>query len=139
MHRELQVGVKILLKNKSGRYLLIRRNPKKYPEIGPKWDIVGGRIKPGTGLVPNLKREVKEETGLILKCKPTLVAAQDILRIPERHVVRLTYQGTIVGTPKIDSESLEYKWFTKEEIFKLSQKEIDIYFKELIRLKLIDW
>jgi len=38
---ELQVGVKVLLKNKEGKFLLIRRSPKKYPEVGPKWDIVG--------------------------------------------------------------------------------------------------
>ncbi len=40
----LQVGVKALLKNKDGKYLLVRRNPKKYPDMKPSWDIVGGRI-----------------------------------------------------------------------------------------------
>jgi len=41
---ELQVGVKILLKNSEGKYLLIRRSAEKYPEVGARWDIVGGRI-----------------------------------------------------------------------------------------------
>ncbi len=53
---ELQVGVKILLKNSEGEYLLLRRNPKKYPEVGAKWDIVGGRIVAGTSLLENLRR-----------------------------------------------------------------------------------
>ena len=61
---ELQVGVKALLKNKEGKYLLVRRSSEKYPEVGARWDIVGGRINPGTPLFDNLKREVKEETGL---------------------------------------------------------------------------
>ncbi|HEA84446.1 MAG TPA: NUDIX hydrolase, partial [Candidatus Wildermuthbacteria bacterium] len=61
---ELQVGVKILLQNKDGKYLLVRRSPEKYPEIEAKnsWGIVGGRIIPGSPLFENLKREVKEET-----------------------------------------------------------------------------
>jgi ADP-ribose pyrophosphatase YjhB (NUDIX family) len=87
----LQVGVKVLLKNKAGKYLLVRRNPKKYPEVGPKWDIVGGRINPGSPLFDNLKREVREETRLDLTTRPRLAAAQDILRVPGRHVVRLTF------------------------------------------------
>ncbi len=37
---ELQVGVKALLRNPEGKYLLARVSQEKYPEIGPKWDIV---------------------------------------------------------------------------------------------------
>jgi 8-oxo-dGTP pyrophosphatase MutT (NUDIX family) len=60
---ELQVGVKILLENKEGKYLLLRKSPEKYPEMGSKWEIVGGRIEPGQSLRENLKREVQEEIG----------------------------------------------------------------------------
>lgn len=134
---ELQVGVKVLLTNSQGKHLLLRRNPKKYPEVGAKWDIVGGRIDPGTDLITNLKREVKEETKLILKDKPKLIAAQDILRIPGRHVVRLTYTSKIQGKPVLDGDHDEYKWFSIEEIKALSSKELDIYFKELVDNKTI--
>lgn len=128
----LQVGVKILLKNEAGKYLLIRRNPKKYPEVGPKWDIVGGRIEPGTPLMANLEREVYEETKLKVVSVPVLIAAQDILRVPGKHVVRLTYTGFTSGEPKIDEESLEYRWFTADQIRAMSIEELDIYFKELL-------
>src|SRR5882762_9709741 len=102
---ELQVGVKALLKNKEGKYLLVRRNPKKYPEVGPKWDIVGGRINIGSPLIDNLKREIKEEVGLEYTGKPQLLAAQDILKSVEKHVVCLSYLGEIEGHPAIDEES----------------------------------
>jgi 8-oxo-dGTP diphosphatase len=125
----LQVGVKVLLKNSEGKFLLVRRNPKKYPDVGAQWDIVGGRIDPGFDLMANLKREVMEETGLELLADVKLVAAQDILR-EDRHVVRLTYLGEIEGEPKIDEEHIEYDWFSSEEIKNL--KEIDKYFRELI-------
>jgi ADP-ribose pyrophosphatase YjhB (NUDIX family) len=133
----LQVGVKVLLKNKDGLYLLMRSNPKKYPEKGARWDIVGGRINAGSTLMENLKREVKEESNLDLAEEPVLMAAQDILRVPGRHVVRLTYIGNIEGEPKIDEESTEYKWFTADEVKALSYEELDIYFKELVEKGII--
>ena len=130
---ELQVGVKAFLKNREGKYLLVRRSSEKYPEVGARWDIVGGRINPGTSLLDNLKREIKEEVGLDLTEEPKLVAAQDILRVEGRHVVRLTYLGTIEGQPQLDDDHTEFDWFTVEEIKKL--EKLDIYFRELIEKK----
>ena len=117
--------------------MLIRKNPKKYPEMGPKWEIVGGRIDPGSPLIDNLKREIKEEVNLDFDGNAKLVAAQDILKNHGKHTVRLTYTGSIEGEPNISDESLEYKWFTLEEIKKLTSEEIDIYFKELLDVNLI--
>ena len=134
----LQVGVKVLLKNKQGKYLLARRNPEKYPEAGgARWDIVGGRIEPGTSLLENLKREVKEETGLNLINKPKLIGAQDILRVPGRHIVRLSYIGNIKGEPSISEEHTESNWFSLDEVKSLPKDKIDIYLKELIDKELI--
>lgn len=132
---ELQVGVKILLRNSQGKYLLVRRSLEKYPEVGDhQWDIVGGRIDPGFPLLDNLKREIKEEIGLDLVNEPRLVAAQDILRISDRHVVRLTYVGEIHGEPKLDpDEHSEYGWFTLHEMKNL--QGLDLYFKEILNSK----
>ncbi len=132
MDTVLQVGVKALLKNSRGLYLLIRKNPAKYPEMGPKWEIVGGRIDPGSSLMVNLKREIKEEVNLDFDGNAKLVAAQDILRNPGKHVVRLTYTGSIEGEPQLSDESLDFKWFTMEEMKQLTRQELDVYFKELL-------
>lgn len=129
---ELQVGVKALLKNKNGKYLFVRRSPIKYPEVGPKWDIVGGRIDPGSPLLENLKREIKEEVGLDLVGEVKLIAAQDILRVPGKHVVRLTYIGNIDGEPQIDTDHLEFNWFSLDELKAMTENELDIYFRELL-------
>jgi len=134
----LQVGVKALLKNPEGKYLLVRRNPKKYPEVGPKWDIVGGRIEPGSTLIANLRREVMEEVKLKLEKEPKLVAAQDILRVPGRHVVRLTFTGEITGEPELDSDHNEFKWFSFSELKALPESELDIFFKQLLDKSLFD-
>ena len=129
---QLQVGVKILLQNKEGKFLLLKRSAKKYPEVGEKWDIVGGRIDPGSPLLDNLRREIKEETQLEFTGEPKLLTAQDILRVKGRHVVRLTYTGRIEGTPVLDEDHDEYKWFDLDEIKALPGGRLDSYFKELL-------
>lgn len=127
----LQVGVKILLKNSEGKYLLIRRSLVKYPEVDNRWDIVGGRINPGTPLLDNLKREVKEETNLDLIGEPRLIGAQDILRIAGKHIVRITYLGEASGDIKLDtSENDDYKWYDFEALQKV--EGLDKYFRELL-------
>ena len=136
----LQVGVKVLLKNPEGKFLFVRRNPKKYPEVGPKWDIVGGRINIGTPLLENLKREVMEETKLEMTSTPRLVGGQDILNVekfPGRHIVRLTYTADTSGTPVIDEESLEFAWFTMVELKALPENELDQYLKAILDSNLI--
>src|SRR3989344_8385178 len=133
---ELQVGVKILLNNEEGKYLLLRRSKKKYPEVMDIWDIPGGRIDPGVSLLENLKREMREEIELELKAEPKLIAAQDIMRITGRHVVRLTYLGTIEGRPTLDAEENdEYKWFSRGELEEI--QGLDRYLKELLETKVL--
>ena len=74
---ELQVGVKIILENSEGKFLLLQRNLDVYKEVkkNDSLDIVGGRINIGTPLLENLKREIFEETKLELKEEPKLLAA----------------------------------------------------------------
>lgn len=127
---ELQVGVKVLLKNKEGKYLFIRRSQKENIAQG-KWDIPGGRIDTGSPLMENLQREIDEETGLKMNGEPTLIGAQDIF-IPqqERHVVRLTYIGEADGEPRLSEEHTEYAWLTEAEV--KARENLDKYFKELL-------
>lgn len=127
----LQVGVKILIQNKDGQYLLLRRSVEKYPEVKGRWDIVGGRIEPGKTLIDNLKREMKEETNLHLIGTPKLIGSQDIMRKAGYHVVRLTYIGKAEGDITLDtSENDMYKWYDREEL--ISLEDVDVYLKELI-------
>lgn len=125
----LQVGVKILLKNSEGKFLLLKRSAEKYPDVENPWDIPGGRIETGSTLLENLARELKEETGLELPKEITLIAAQDILK-EARHVVRLTYLGNNDPDPILSDEHSEFGWFTLDELKQL--EKLDRYVKELI-------
>jgi 8-oxo-dGTP pyrophosphatase MutT (NUDIX family) len=128
---ELQVGVKILLQNKEGKFLVLQRNLEKYPEISKdrSLDIPGGRIEKGVPLIENLKREVKEETGLDLKDAPRLLIAQDILKT-DKHVVRLTYVGSVEGEPILSEEHSSYLWLSKDEL--KNKQGLDSYTIEAI-------
>jgi 8-oxo-dGTP diphosphatase len=127
---QLQVGVKALLRNPQGQYLLIHRSADKYPEVPNPWEIPGGRIDPGTPLLHNLEREVEEETGLKISAPPRLVDAQDILRIEGRHVVRLTYIADTDGEPILSDEHDEFQWISFDDI--LGVKGLDIYVKATV-------
>jgi len=128
---ELQVGVKIAI-IKDHKVLLLKRADGKYKDIqGDRWDIVGGRINPGAPLLENLKREVFEETKMQIAGEPKLVAAQDILKSSDKHVVRLTYIGSSSGEVVLDEDHDKFMWASLAEIKQLGEA-LDSYFKELI-------
>ena len=57
---------KAFIYNKAGKFLTIRRT--KTAPFGPlKWDLPGGDVELGEDLLKSIKREIKEETGLIVK------------------------------------------------------------------------
>lgn len=120
--KDLQVGVKIFLKNKEGKYFTMQRGVENKPTDG-MWDIPGGRINTGITLQANLKREVFEEVGVeILNIESAkLICAQDIIR-EKIHVVRLTYLHEVVDdsfVPKLSHEHMGYKWATLAELKEL--------------------
>jgi 8-oxo-dGTP diphosphatase len=130
--RVLEVGVKVILKNSQGKYLLLKRVKPYSGETEPRWDIPGGRIIPGEELYDALSREVKEETGLRLKSKLKVIAAQDILRVEGKHTVRITYSAHASGRVTLDpKEHTEFGWFTISQIKKLYH---DIYLDPVLKL-----
>ncbi|MBI5734080.1 MAG: NUDIX hydrolase [Candidatus Kerfeldbacteria bacterium] len=122
---KLEVGVKAFITNSQGNYLLLKR-AQPYPgETEPRWDIPGGRIIVGETLAQALAREIKEETNLTMTGEPKLIQAQDILRVSDKHTVRLTYQVSATGEVKLDPE--EHSEFTWVPLEKIQNLHHDIY------------
>ena len=131
----LQVGVKIFLRGKQGKYLLLERSSLKYPRIKNKWDIPGGRIIIGTPVLANLRREVHEETGLKILGRPKLIEVQDIIREGEKHIVRITYLGATAGIPKLNDEHINFKWFTLLEMKRF--RKLDEFTRDVLEKRFL--
>lgn len=126
----IQVGVKLLIKNDKGKFLFIQRNTPLPDGTGIKWDIPGGRINPGESLKDALKREVMEEIGIDLTADPTLLSAQDIL-IPDAdlHVVRLTYATSLDKEVVLGDEHQAMRWHTLKEAADI---DVDPYLRDVL-------
>lgn len=120
---ELQVGVKALMGDGHGNYLFLKRVHPYDGETEPRWDIPGGRIEAGEPIFQALAREIKEETGLTMKGKPRILHAQDIPRIKDKHVVRLTFEVSVeAGDVSLDTNNPtgtghdEWRWVKRDDI-----------------------
>jgi 8-oxo-dGTP diphosphatase len=114
---QLQVGVKVLIRNDQNQYLFMKRSQELLDGSGIRWDVPGGRIDPEETLHQGLEREVMEETGLTLTGELELLDAQDII-LPERgiHAVRLTYRAKASGDVRLGDEHQEHQWLALPEI-----------------------
>ncbi len=127
----LQIGVKALIKNSLGKYLLLQRSTPMESETIVSWDIPGGRIEPNEALIDALKREVREEVGLKEIPDPQLIAAQDIfVKSKDLHVVRLTYRVICdIKTVKLSDEHSDYRWVGVKEVKNMN---VEPYLKEVL-------
>lgn len=115
----LQVGVKVIIKNDKAQYLFLHRSTKLSTDSDVEsWDIPGGRINPDESLQVALKREVKEEIGHVIQNIPKLLVAQDIfVQAKNIHVVRLTYLiKENVTEIHLSDEHDKYQWVGEAEI-----------------------
>lgn len=128
---KLQVGVKALIKNPEGYYLLLKRAMPMENETQAHWDIPGGRINPDEVLLDGLMREIDEETGVLITSGFKLIGAQDIF-VPskELHVVRLTYAVDGNGEVIVSHEHQETRWVSIYEALTLN---LDPYLRDILR------
>lgn len=127
---QIQVGVKLLIKNSEGQYLFLKRSRVLSSETKLMWDIPGGRIEPGESLQQALVREVYEEIHYTLRSEPQLIAAQDIFVEQSIHVVRLTYVATEdVSAIVLSGEHEEYRWRKPSQVYDLG---VDPYVQEVL-------
>jgi ADP-ribose pyrophosphatase YjhB (NUDIX family) len=121
---EIEVSLKAVIKNDKGEYLLIKRAHPYPGESESRWDVPGGRLIPGEKIPEALAREIKEETGMMLKSLK-IINAQDILRVAGRHTLRIAFQAEAEGAIALDpKEHTEYKWLSIQDALKTHH---DIY------------
>ncbi len=110
------------------RILLVKKSAKEAIDPG-MWVIPGGKVKTNEHIIDAMKREVKEEVGLLIKNYEWI--GEDVFKVDDKYFHAAHFLCRVHSTKniKLEKNLLEYRWITKKEINKYKiprniQKEI---------------
>lgn len=106
---------------RAGKYLLIQ---EAKAQCRGKWNFPAGHLDPGETLVEGMKREVAEESGMIVEPKAICQIGN---RVMDNDIfVSVIFTTNILsGEPKFDQEKdeiLDVKWFSYDEIVAMREQ-----------------
>jgi len=106
----------------AGRILLVKRG---HPPLAGEWSIPGGVLEVGETVREAVVREALEETGLTVEPRDLLGVFDRVLpdetgRTKYHYVLIDFLCRRIAGEPQAAGDAAEARWFTKEELAKLS-------------------
>jgi ADP-ribose pyrophosphatase YjhB (NUDIX family) len=124
---EIRVNANAIITNRKGEFLFIKL--KKGPFSG-KLCIPGGGINPGEMSEDTIKREIEEETGIVLKNKIEPFGFCELLsgEINQHRIVLLLHSMSD-DMPKESEEGVS-RWMTYEE----AESELIPFAKEAMRI-----
>ena len=98
-----------------GRVLLLERNPGDY--LGGLFELPGGVVEPGETLHQALRREVAEETGLIVAASDRYLGGFDYHSQSGRLTRQFNFQLTAPDSPAVTlSEHARFAWVGQSEL-----------------------
>lgn len=118
-----------LILNKEGKLLFLLRN--KEDKIGPyKWCLPGGHLEKSLSPERNVKKEIKEETGLdILDC---YLVYTKTLKNKNKIYYFYCYLPPIYEVVLNEREHIQYKWMSLEDIKKMNSDEFIFDLKNIL-------
>lgn len=107
MPAQFQAGVKVLIRNAAGHYLLILSHDRG-------WEIPGGVVEEGEDLLTALHREVDEEVGI-------KIANEKLAGVYTNHLApaKLLFwflADLASGTPRVSDEVRDFAWVPREDV-----------------------
>lgn len=105
---------------KDGKYLVLKRSEKNITNKG-KWQFPEGKVKFGENVLKALKREVEEETNLVVVDAKLFGIHSSILK-EARGVFRLfrtVFRCKVIGKIKLSEDHDEYAWLNKKQTERL--------------------
>jgi 8-oxo-dGTP diphosphatase len=110
-----RVAVRAIICDEDNRVLIIKRGNTSYGY--DKWCLPGGKVDFGVSVLENLAKEIDEETSL--QClESEFLFYLDTLPSPETdlHYVSLVFYCKVSGEVKLNDESLDHTWISKDEL-----------------------
>ena len=106
-------AVRIVIQNKQGEILILKRNSidSDYPGL---WDVPGGGVDDGEELIEAAEREAKEECGLEIKIEENYF--NDFYH-PQKKIHVYGFKADLIGGDiLLSDEHTEFKWISKDEL-----------------------
>jgi 8-oxo-dGTP diphosphatase len=105
---------------KNGKFLVLKRSKKNLTNKG-KWQFPEGKLRSGEDLVKALKREVEEETNLIVVDAKIFGIHSSILKEAKGafRLFRTVFRCKVLGKIKLSEDHDEYAWVDKESLKRL--------------------
>lgn len=122
MKKIQKIGVSAFIHNDSKILLVKRSGHKKFLPLF--YELPGGKVEFGETAEGALKREIKEETGLIIEIKKPCSTFSYIME-KEKHFIDIQFLTTTKNFEdvKLSEEHEDYKWASIEEIPALKMTE----------------
>jgi len=121
------VAVTAVIRNREGRYLLLKRHPREitFPN---RWCFPGGKVDGNDSVEYTLRKEVKEEAGLNLLPGKILLRDTVFTRPDGQTAMVFTYlcQADDKQEVKLDANDFtDYKWVSLEDLKDLEHVGVD--------------
>lgn len=103
---------------RNGNEFLVTRRSIRNDYMPLKWDIPGGTVEDGETVYDTVKREVFEETGLLVQIVKPIHVYSNLSQLPKRETIQISFlcryiDGEIVLNPE---EHDQYDWVSIDEI-----------------------